>query len=104
MFERFWDWCTSDLRRTREIGWALACGAGFLVLLGLMARVLLLAGSMLPTQPSSLAEMGLPFPTFFVPESVVGYFLWLCIATKGAMIVLSVDEIRRRSGMRRDEW
>lgn len=105
MFEDFKAWCLEHHKGTREWGHAMIWLGGAMLLAGAAGRLMLLAHSFgQKNAPASLADLGLPFPTFFVPESFWGVAFALSLIFAGAIAVKSIERFYAVAGIRRRDW
>lgn len=105
MFEDFKAWCMEHHERTLAWGHAMVWLGGVLLIAGAVGRVMLLAHSFgQKNAPAGLADIGLPFPTFFVPEGVLGVTFAVVLILLGAIAVKSIERFYAVSGIRRRDW
>lgn len=98
MLDRFYEWCLESPERLKGWGEALfhlGCG---LLIAGAIGRIVVIAGSLGPGRAQSLADLQLPFPTFFIPESFLGAAFCVVLAVIGRLAIHSASRYQRIFG------
>lgn len=84
MLNDFDSWVFEHRERLASWGSFLVLFGGVLFMLAAFGNLYLSAMAMMPAAPQTLAELGLPFPTWFVPETPFGFFFTAYLMAVGA--------------------